>query len=403
MGGRWSWRGLALASLVVVGIVIVGWARRRPSADEVWKQAQVDLQAGRFEQAQSAIEQLASLRPATPLDHMLFAQVAIAENQPDQALEELAMVPDEHYMASQARLLSGQIEIRRKRLRLAETWLKKALAIDPDLVQAYRELIFIHGLQLRRAELNTEFRGLQRLAGLSFDNIHHWCLLRNNSWEPGLIVERLLPYLAADPLDRWSRLALAENFRRMGFYLEAESTLEPLPLDDHEGAVIRIQIALDRHELEAAKEGLARGSPDDPDLARLRGRMFLAQGDAGKAEPFFRLAYMADPDNRDTILGYAVALDALGRGKEAAVIRERGHHLDRLITLILRADNPKGDQDAPLLRELASACESLDRYEEALAWLRLVIGLDPLDPHSQRRIFRIQRAIKDQRGNRRAS
>lgn len=384
------WHGLAVAGLAAAAVAAGYLARPRPSADAVWKEAQADLQAGRFTLARAGLQRLANSRPATPLDLMLAAQLAIAENQPDQALADLAKVPRDHYMAAQARLLSGQIELRRKRLRFAEASFHEALAIDPDLVQAHRELIFIYGLHLRRAELNTEFRALQRLAGLSFDNVHHWCTLRNNSWEPGLIVERLLNYVAADPRDRWSRLAMAENLRRMGLYVEAESTLDPLPADDHEAGVIRIQIALDRRDLDQAERALGQGPPDDPDLARLRGRVLLAQGKAGAAEPFFRAAFAADPDNRDTIFGLAVALDALGRGVEAARIRQRGAHLDRLITLILRADDPAARRDAPLLRELAEHCEALERTDEARAWVKLAIAVDPTDPSSQRLLFRIE-------------
>lgn len=384
-------RGLVLAA-IVAGALGAGYlARSRPDPDMVWKTAQADLQSGRFTEARAGLARLTSLRPPTGLDHMLAAQLAIAENRPDQALAELALVSRDHYMAAQARLLAGQIELRRKRLRLAEDSFNQALAIDPNLVQAYRELIFIHGLQLRRPELNKEFQALARLVGLTFDNVHHWCTLRNNSWEPGLVVEHLLDYLAADPEDRYSRLAVSENLRRMGLYDEASTTLKPLPAEDREAGVIRIQIDLDRSDLEEAERALARSPDGDPDLARLRGRALLARGDARAAETCFRAAFAADPDNRDAIQGLAATLDALGRRAQAARFHERGYHLDRLITLILRADDPATRRDAALLRELAEHCASLDRGDEAQAWAQLAIAVDPLDSASQRLLFRIRK------------
>ncbi len=388
LGRLRAWHGLALAGLAAAAIAYA--ARSRPSADAVWKTAQADLQAGRFDSARAGLKRLAGLRAATPLDLMLSAQLAIAENKPDQAIASLEQVPRAHYMAAQAHLLEGQIEQRRKRLRLAEEAFREALAINPNLVQAHRELIFIYSLHLRRSELNEEFRALERLTGLSFDNVLHWCTLRNNSWEPSLVVEKLLDYAAADPLDRWSRLALAENFRRMGFYGEAESYLATLAPDDHEALVIRIQIMLDRHELDQAERALATGKPDDPDLARIRGRVLLARGDMKGAEPCFRAAVTADPDNRDTILGLAVALDALGRGREAAHFRERGSHLDRLSTLILRAGAQGARRDPALLRAFSENCAALGRDDEARAWLKLAIALDPLDSTSQRALYKIE-------------
>ena len=67
-------------------------------------------------------------------------------------------------------------------------------------------------MQLRRRELSAEFMALAKITELTFDNVFHWCLLRNNSWEPGEAVASLASYVAADPGDRSSRLALAENY-----------------------------------------------------------------------------------------------------------------------------------------------------------------------------------------------
>ena len=66
-------------------------------------------------------------------------------------------------------------------------------------------------------------------------------------------------YVSADPADRWSRIALAENYRRMGQTDSAESVLEPLAPDDSEALVIRAQIAIDRQEQDRAERLLASG------------------------------------------------------------------------------------------------------------------------------------------------
>jgi len=68
--------------------------------------------AGRLDRVDTALSRLSRLRLPTPLDHMLRAQFATARNEPDQALAELALVPDVHFIAAQARLLAGQIELR---------------------------------------------------------------------------------------------------------------------------------------------------------------------------------------------------------------------------------------------------------------------------------------------------
>src|SRR5205823_8892957 len=123
-------------------------------------QAQADLQGGRFERVEAAVARLARRREPTPRDWLLRAQLAVARSRTEAALADLARVPDHHYMAAQARLMAGQLELRRDRFRFAEEAFHAALRLDPGLIQAHRELIYIYGLQLRRPELNAEFHAL---------------------------------------------------------------------------------------------------------------------------------------------------------------------------------------------------------------------------------------------------
>ena len=211
------------------------------------------------------------MRKPTTLDSFLRGQLAAIRDELDEASADLAKVPDDHQVAAQARLMVGQIERRRDRVRLAESAFLAALRLDPSLVRAHRELITIYGIQLRRTEFKAEFLALQKLTHLSFDDVYHWTSLLNNAWDPTDVVDSLMRFVAADPLDRQSRLALAEIFRRMGRQEQAESTLEPLATDDPLANVIRVHIALDRRDLEQADRLLALGRSNDPALACLRG------------------------------------------------------------------------------------------------------------------------------------
>jgi len=330
------------------------------------------------------------LRAPTPLDRFLRAQLAIYRQQPDLALADLAQVPDDHYMGSQARLLAGQIELRRDRARLAEEFFHAALRLDPGRIQAHRELIYIYGMQLRRPQLSAEFLALSEHTELTADNVFHWCLLRNNSWEPGEAIATLSRYVAADPGDRWSRLALADNYRRMGLHAESESTLASLPEQDPDAIVNRAQTALDRSDQDRAERLLALGRADDPVLARLRGRSALSRGDARSALYHFRIADAADPENHETIFGLLSALAITGEQEAARPLRESARNLERLNTLIHRAAAREARRDPALLRQLGAACEALHRDAEARACYALAIAGDPLDSESQRALFRLR-------------
>ena len=168
----------------------------------------------------------------TPLDYMLQGQVEIAHGRADEAIAKLMRIPDDHPAAAQARLLAGQIELRRHRARFAEQYLRQAILLDPKLVQAHKELIYILGFQLRRPDLNAEFLALSQLTDLTFDNVFHWCLMRTALWEPSTALTELLSFVEADPEDRWSRLAIADNYRRQGLLDDADAIIAPLPDSD---------------------------------------------------------------------------------------------------------------------------------------------------------------------------
>ncbi len=308
----------------------------------------------------------------------------------ERALAELARVPPNHRKAAEARLLAGRIQLRRDRVRIAEASLLAALELDPKLVQAHRELIYIYGMQLRRSELSAQFLALSALTPLSSENLFHWCLLRTGSWEPREAVEALGRYVSADPLDRWSRLALAENERRMGQNDSAESVLAPLPSDDPQAIAIRAQIAIDRPDPERAERLLAHAKSDDPALARLRGKLALTKRDALGAERHFRAAFQVDPDDRETVFGLICALELAGKSEAAAPFRELARKLDRLSTLVHRAATPEARREPALLRDLGAACAALDRSALAKGWYEQAIALDPTDSESQKAIHRLR-------------
>src|SRR5262249_9218756 len=184
--------------------------------------------------------------------------------------------------------------------------------LDSGLIEGQRQLIYIYGMQLRRAEVNAEFLALSERTELTADSVYYWCLLRNTLWEPGEAIATLARFAAADPCDRWSRLALAENYRRMGLHADAESTLAALPQADLEAIGIRVQIALDLQEHDRAERLLSFGRIDDPALARLRGRLALSRHDARSALHHFRIAYAADPEDHTAIFGLSSALAMTG-------------------------------------------------------------------------------------------
>lgn len=393
IGDRRRWRARAVAVGLLAAIVALGtWGYRaihpgRPDPEAVWAGAQADLRADRLDRVERAVALLGRLREPTPLDRMLRGQLATALGRTDEAIAELARVPDDHFMAAQARLLAGQSELRRDRFRHAEEALRAAVRIDPRLVQAHRELIYIYGYQLRRQALSEEFRALSRSTDLTPKELFHWGLLRNETWEPAEVAAELAKCVAADPDDRWSRLALAENQRRMGLFDQAEATVAPLPADDPDALAVRVRIALDRNDTAVAERLLASGPPDDPGLDRLRGRLALTRRDGAAAARYFRKAFRAQPESHEGLTGLIAALTILGDAGALAPLRDLAARRDRLQTLIQRAANSSNRDDPELPLLLGDACAALHRDDEARGWYKVVIARDPLNARAQRGLY----------------
>ena len=314
----------------------------------------------------------------------------MALGHPDEAIADMVKIPNGDPAAPQARLLTGQIELRRNRMHLAETSLLAALELDPTLVQAHRQLVYIYGMLLRRHELNDHFQALARLAPMTFENVFNWCLTRNTVWEPHERLEDLRKYVAADPDDRWSRVALAETLRQVGRREEAATVLSVLPESDPDARAVRARIALDRGDDHAFEAILARGPTDHPELALLRGRFALAHGDGPTAARQFRIAYAADPDDRDIVFGLGAALALVGDHAAAAPFLRESKAYDSLGALMTRAANPANHKDPALMRALGAACEAVHRLPEARAWYNLAVESNPLDVDAQKALYRLK-------------
>lgn len=376
-------------TLVATLALVLSLACTGRGPDPLIDEAREAMVAGRPEKAAQALQRLERHRPPTPGDRLMRADVAQARQRPDEALAELAAIPDGLPESPQARLMEGRIEVRRQRLRPAEAALRKAVDQAPDLVQAHRELIYVFGQQVRRGALVAQIEALANVASLEHDDVWLWCMAPDLlGWIPQESVEVLRGFLRADPEDRWSRLALADQLRRSSRYDEAKQVLEALPEEDVEARVVRARVALDLGDLETA-EGLVRQGPTDlADLARVRGRLALARRDAPAAIAAYRAAEAADPGHRETALGLGQSL-RLADDSEAERWLERAAKLDALGTLLEREGTPIGRSDPTLARRLGDAYRELNEVPRARAWYRLAVARDPLDTDAQAALHRL--------------
>jgi tetratricopeptide (TPR) repeat protein len=386
-------RGLLSLTIVAVLSAAAAWSfSTRPKPIDLIREAEAELQAGRFEAARTCVGRLERLRPPTPHDRMLRARIASAVGDDPGAIEDLGTIADDPELGAQALFMIGLIERRRQRVRHAEAAYRKAIERDPNLLKARKELIFILGMQFRRREVDAAFKALARVTPLTQYDLYTWGLTHYVVWGPDS-AQALESFIAADPEDRYSRLALATLLlAQPGQEARVAEVLAPLPQDDPDVLALRIEQALNVGRVDEAAAMIAKAPSDDARLARLRGRLAIGRGDRAAAVRYYRQALSDEPYDRVSLSELGKALLLQGDRAGAEVYLGRARQLDEVYNLLTRIGKPKQDVAAPDLDRIAQACEAAGLNDEAQGWYMLAIGRNPLDPEAQRGLHRLRPA-----------
>lgn len=379
--GRWLVGIATIGALIGLALVL-----SRPSPQAIRRQVDEAIRVQDWDRAERL---LAGLSTPAADDWFRRANVAFSRQKDREVLAHLDRLPGSGPLVPAALALRGQALLRLHRARLAEETFLAALRAGADLPVIRRQLIFLYGTQERRSAVLSQFEALAGSPALTLDLMEHWCLSRAGLGDQGRGRAELERFVAEDPADRWSRLALSSLIRQSGEFDEAEATLAPLPLEDVDAMAERIQIALDRGDSVRA-ESLLSVAPDEPArLARIKGRAALARNQPEQAVRFLEKAEAAEPGHRETAIGLANALRLAGRQAEAAAWTRKNQAYDTLKRRLseVRERNVATKDE---LVEMAGLCETADMEAEAVAFLNLVLRIDPLDQGVQMSLVRLK-------------
>jgi tetratricopeptide (TPR) repeat protein len=380
-------------ALAIVGVASV-WPRARVNPQRLWDEAQNALKSGDIATAQARLVSIGRLRDPTSFDWSLRAQIAVAWGRPEDAVSALTHIPDDDPLAAQALLYAGRIERQRNRLPAAEANFRKALARDPGLIEAHKELIFILGMQLRRREADAAFRALSRLSPLAHRELVIWGISHFTVWVEDS-TEQLEAFIRADPEDRYSRLSLATAcLKSPEMEGRVEEILRPLPPSDPAAAALRIELKLNQGRVDAAMKRLegVPGDAPEPRLARIRGRFALMHHDHRAAIRHFQDALAGDPFDRASLAELGKSLLLSGDKAAAETYQARARRLDDLYNLLNWVRRPDQENAPSDLTEFGRACEAAGLLDEAHGWYLLAIGRDPLNAEAQQALQRLRRS-----------
>ena len=204
--------GIAFIGLVVVGIARGWFGARGPtplSPEALEFQVHQALQTKQWATAESLLKDLPPARAAAADVAILRAELEGSQGRVDNAAVILAGIAETDPLAAKSRLLIGQIKKSRDQARAMETAFLDALRLDPSLSQARRELALLYEMQGRRDELKTQFEALAKLGEMDMKGVFLWTNTNEDIAYGPTNRQTLEKCVAADPDDRWSRLALA--------------------------------------------------------------------------------------------------------------------------------------------------------------------------------------------------
>lgn len=357
--------------------------------ERLWQSVQVDSRAQRFDRAYAAMRHLLDSRAPTEDDRLMMARLAMATGRTNEALGELSRVSGSHPAAAQARLWEGQLELRRQRARSAESSLLRALAIDPSLVEARGELVYLYGMQRRCDELSAQLAALAEVAPVTLDQMLLWCLIRSAPWHPQEVRQILVAFVQADPDDRASRLALAEAYGALGQHEDVKAVLKHLPAADPDARAILARIAHDRGDAAALESLLALGPDNHPILQFFQGRVALLRRDLAAAVRHFRKATAGDPHDPAKLYILGDALVKAGEPVEGQFYLQAAREHETLLKLLERVSTEAGRQDLNLLKSLGDGYQRVGLIPEARAWYKLALDRDPIDSGVQAALYRL--------------
>jgi tetratricopeptide (TPR) repeat protein len=386
------WVALISLAIAIVGVALV-WPRTRVNPQGLWDEAQNALRSGDVATAEARLVSIGRLRAPTDVDWCLRSQIAVAKGRLEDALSALGHIPQDDVLAGEAFLMAGRIERQRNRTRAAEANFRKALACNPGLIEARKELIYILGMQLRRREVDAEFKALANLIPLNHQELYTWGLTHFhflfNVWAEDT-EEHLESFIVSDPSDRYSRLALATLLlKSTGAEARLKQVLETLANSDPEAAALLIESSFEHGRFEEAIAMLQDTPADHLKLARIRGRVSLMRGDVAAAIRYFQDALIEEPYNRVILSELGRALTLKG-DQSAQRILAQAKHLDDVYDLFNGARRPDRESQAADLTQFGRACESAGLLSEARGWFLLAIDRDPLDAEAQQALQRLR-------------
>jgi tetratricopeptide (TPR) repeat protein len=386
--------GLRIAgAIVTVSMAVAGGARLTRYAEPIEaRQARQAISAGRYDDADQALDRWLMAVPDAIEAHLLKGRAAVATNRLTEAAEELRRAQSLDRTSEDLALLRALLLSKMGRHGEAEPILSRAFAGDraPDRqVDEALAKVYLETFNLARASVV-----LDRWARDFPDDPKPPLWLAEVHSRSGAgaksVMEDYREALRRDPsLDR-ARLGLAEELRKA--YRNAEAAIEYEAYLGSRPDDAAAHLGLGQNLMEQGDEAAAIRhlktsitlDPRNPEPHKVIAEASVRRGDWSTALGLLDLALALDPADLTTRFRRGLALKRLGRDDEAeaeqAVARHLRDDLDRLGRAMARLIKSPHDRESQLI--IARWMFNHAREQEGARWAGQILKERPNDPEA---------------------
>jgi len=291
--------------------------------------------------------------------------------------------------ASEARALEGALQVKLHRAVEAEKALLESWELHEadDNLPTLELLLRIFVVQMRREEIRGVLNVIETYRPLTLEEM----VLRTDAGAPIIAAEdateQLRAFIAGDPHDLLSVVALVRYLMSSEKFAEAEAALNAVPKSLAQSASLVGLKALCQFKLsrsEAALETMAATARDDKSESNYwwwlaAGELAEANQQVPLAAECFGFACQSQPDSGYARYRYGLALNSNGQKEASAEQLRVAAAIDRLhqqTEAITRMTNLAPADFVNGLLQIASTLGDLKSGDEAAGWARVALQLD---------------------------
>jgi predicted Zn-dependent protease len=384
--GRIFGHRITISIVVVMTLVVGGWASWRWWTGQILRQGEEALAARAYSKAKERLTLYLSYRPDDTRGRLLAARTARRLREYDEALELLRHCREDSGANEAITIEYALISLQRDHEGPDDELRRRALDRDDELALEILESLIQYDIdtyQLRQAQHNLNLYLSRRPDDL------HALLGRAYVWERFLnFTDALHDYqkaVAVHPSDDRARLRLADTLLIAGTPEEALQQYQFLAQRWPDKFEVRFGLARchrrlgDTAKAELELDALLTDGPENGELFWERGLIALDQNRPKEAEPVLRRAASLRPHDRRLCYSLSRCLFELGQGEEAKTWSARAEQLDADVRRLHRIcqDVLQRPNDAALRCEGGLLFLRHGEQIEGLRWLRLALRLDP--------------------------